>query len=126
MGHPQQAIAEVVGVHQATVSRVLTALDDTRFFAKALLHAAALPIAEATIDGVMASAEMGKPQPGIRVLEDLGVLPRGNARAAGPDIDICVGEPGSPAGEDPFDDEVIDVESLPIADLTQNSSVSDF
>ena len=114
MGHPQQAIAEVVGVHQATVSRTLTALDDTRFLAKALLHAAALSIAEATIDGVMASAEMGKPQPGIRVLEDLGVLPRGNVRAAGPCVEISLGAPGSPAGEDPFDDEVIDMTSVPL------------
>ena len=116
MGHPQQAIAEVVGVHQATVSRTLTAFDDTRFLAKALLHAAALPIAEATMNGVMASAEMGKPQPGIRVLEDLGILPRGNARAAGPCVEISLGAPGQPAGEDPFDDEAIDVESLPITD----------
>ncbi len=113
MGHAQETIAQVVGVHQSTVSRTLTALDDTRFSAKARLHAAALPIAEATMDGVMASAEMGKPQPGIRVLEDLGVLPRGNAHAAGPCVEISLGAPGSPAGEDPFDDEVIDTESSP-------------
>ena len=114
MGHAQETIAQVVGVHQSTVSRTLTAFDDTCFLAKALLHAAALPIAEATMDGVMASAEMGKPQPGVRVLEDLGVLPRGNAHAPGPCVEIRLGAPGSPAGEDPFDDEVIDTSTVPL------------
>ncbi len=66
------------------------------------------------VTSVLTAAEMGKHQPGIRVLEDLGMLPRGTAHAVGPRLDISIGMPGQPAGEDPFSDEVIGTTTVPL------------
>ena len=111
-GKPQTAIAHAVGCDPTSVNRALSSLIDTRELAIARARAASADVLGWTLSGIKLACEAGKPESGIKVLEDLGVLPRAEADGGGTRIAIIIGEPERPL-RDPFAGQVIDVKALP-------------
>ena len=67
LGHDQEAIAQIVGCDQSTVSRILKAFDDTTTEATAYARGQALPMMKKIVG-------KGRPSDLIKALQGVGVL----------------------------------------------------
>ena len=73
-GKTQTAIAQLVGVNQSTVSRVLATFDPTQDLAKKRAHSLALPAVESLERAWKAAEKTGKSGPQEAILKIAGVL----------------------------------------------------
>jgi hypothetical protein len=120
IGKTQSEIAAIIGTSQSCISSMLAdwVVDTADMTPLATQHvrSRAYDVARHTMNLVLTS---DRPESGIRVLEDLSVLPRADAQT-GLRVDISVGSPSAPAGDDPFDDrdlgQVIDMSTIPVLD----------
>ena len=89
-GKTQSEIAAVVGCDQATVSRTLSKLTDTRPLAEAIAHSSAAKMMQNVIDN-------GKPELHAKVLQGVGVkvLPEDESRGRSQVI-VQIGVSGAP------------------------------
>ena len=95
-GRNQAQIAETLGCNISTVSRWLDTLHDTTDQAKATARNAAQKLTER----VIRDADVDQ---SLEVLDRLDVLPRKERGAgAGSQVNIVIGMPNTPAGNDPF------------------------
>lgn len=116
LGKNQVEIAEIIGVSQATVSRTLSELADTRDHAKAILNKSAHTLAERVIK----QANVAESLDVLERIEVIAPKKQDSNRSAG--VTIVIGMPNQPAGPDP----VIDLSPVPFASLApQQGAASD-
>ena len=95
-------IAQRLGVSHAAISQQLAQYTDDRDLTKLRAQAATEELWQDVREGTRLAARAGRPEPAIRLLEKLEVLPKDQVADQRAAIQIVIGMPGKPAGPDPM------------------------
>ncbi len=109
-GKTQVEIADIMGVTQPTVSRILSEFTDTSLLAKLRLKGSAELMAERVIVASQVAAARGDASPALEVLDRIDALPKrlSGASGGGPKVIVVVGSVTPPKLA-----EIIDIPALP-------------
>jgi DNA-binding XRE family transcriptional regulator len=92
----QTELADIFGVTQSTISRLLLQFEDTRVVAKQRLHSEAAAIVDATVQATKVAALRGDANPGLELLDRLDIAVKKRQEApGGAKVMIMVGGGGA-------------------------------
>jgi predicted transcriptional regulator len=112
----QQQIADVVGCERSTVSRWLSSYSDTIDDARNVLNAGAVEAAVRVTEHVRSEDPRVSMDASKTVLKAAKLLDDASASVAKVGIVVHIGQPGAPAGPDPFASQVIDTQGHSVID----------
>ena len=95
-------IAQRLGVSHSAISQQLAQYTDDRDLTRLRAQAATGELWQDVREGTRLAALAGRPEPAIRLLEKLEVLPKDQVADQRSAIQIVIGMPGKPAGPDPM------------------------